>query len=286
MPSPRLTLTLLTTLFAFLVSSGTFAKEKSFQGTVTVTETRGDVATQFLFTRKGDKLRIEHTDKSKAEPVNIVDLAAQKLTIVYPHNSSFVEIDLTKADASPSAHNPPRGFPPPPPINQPARAARPGPANSPPPGFPTPPNVDSMPPLPNPAMAGPPMPGMARAAGPLELKKTDKTRNVQGFDCTLYTISDAMETLELWATNDAALFPLQPLRANYNRRFGPQMLEEQWIGLLQKQSLFPLEATLKARTGGPPQFSFKVEKIERKAIDDESLFKAPDGYYQIRTPQL
>jgi hypothetical protein len=46
------------------------------------------------------QLRVENTNKSKPEPINIVDLAtgrvrpnggldAKKLTIIYPHNSAF-----------------------------------------------------------------------------------------------------------------------------------------------------------------------------------------------------
>jgi len=45
-------------------------------------------------------LRIENTDKSKPEPINIVDLDANKLTIIYPHNSTFVHVDLNKTAAA------------------------------------------------------------------------------------------------------------------------------------------------------------------------------------------
>ena len=90
-------------------------------------------------------------DKSKPEPVNIVDLATQKLTIVYPHNSSFVQIDLMQAEAQPGGAKPTAG------ISHLAADAR---------------------------------AGAGRIA---ELKKTDKTKKIQGFDCTLYTISDRME---------------------------------------------------------------------------------------------
>ncbi len=152
-----------------------------------------------------------------------------------------------------------------------------------------------MPSMPNNPMAGgapgmpmmPPRPAMGGFGGTPELKKTDKTKKIQGFDCTLNTVSDRMETFEIWATSDAALFPFRLLQRNYHtRHFGPQMVEEQWVGLLQKQSLFPLEATLKVERGGPERFSFKVEKIEKKKIDNESLFKAPEGYYEIQAPSF
>ena len=303
-------------------------KDNNFEGTLTATETRDGVAMQFLYSRKGDKLRIEPGDKSKPEAVNIVDLAAKRLTIVYPHNSTFVVVDLTKTPAPSGAPNLPPGFPPASKVGQlqagaptipsfPPPSTR-GPAISPPPGFPTPPPMPSMPPMPqisNSAAAGlmpppqrfgppgmPPMPGMGGFGAAPELKKTDKTRKIQGFDCTLYTLSDHGETFEIWAIPDAALFPFRLARANYqNRHFGPVMLEQEWIELLRNQSLFPLEATLTdlpAAPADPPRaghqngvpeanpgqerYSLKVDKIEKKKIDNpEELFSPPKNYYEI-----
>ena len=40
------------------------------------------------------------------------------------------------------------------------------------------------------------------------------------------------------------------LERDYSRHhFGPSQLEDQWVELLQKQSLFPLEATLRNPSG-------------------------------------
>lgn len=154
----------------------------------------------------------------------------------------------------------------------------------------------------------PMMPGMEGLGGTPELKKTDKTKKIQGFDCTLYTISDRMETFEIWATPDSTLFPFRLLERNYdNRHFGPAMLEEKWSELLQKKSLFPLEATLRmdlhpqpaslAASGGKAddpgklehgneQLSFKVDQIEKKKIDDDALFKPPENYQESHAPQF
>jgi hypothetical protein len=271
------------------------AEAASFEGTVSASLTRSETdTTQFLFTRKGDQLRIEHTDKSKPEPVNIVDLAAKKLTIIYPHNSTFVQVDLTKAETQTGGPNLPPGFPPPPKMNtSPGEAAitpvRIGPAISPPPGFPTPPPRPSMPPMPNNPLAGapnmpmmPPMPPMGGFGATPELKKTDKAKKIQGFDCTLYTISDRMETFEIWATPDSTLFPFRLLERNYdNRHFGPVMLEEKWSELLQKKSLFPLEATLRTDRGDLERLTFKVDKIEKKQVEN-GLFAVPEHYYEIK----
>jgi hypothetical protein len=338
----RATIPALAIAIAFLFPARELrAGPASFEGTVSVSLTRsGTDTTQFLFTRKGNQLRIEDAAKSKPEPINIVDLDSNQQTIIYPHNSTFVHVDLIRQlpdRAQPGAPQMPPGFPTPPAMNASpgsgapnsgaaTASAPPRPGISPPPGFPTPPPMPSMPQmqlpqmpvggaptgaggapaLPNPMMM-PPMPAMMPGGAP-ELKKTDKTRKIQGFDCVLYTISDRMETFEIWATSDSALFPFRLLERNYhNRHFGPVMLEEQWVELLQKKSLFPVEATLRmdlhpqpanpAANGakgntpgsvehGPERLSFKVDKIEKKKIDNDALFKAPENYYEIQAPQF
>jgi hypothetical protein len=136
------------------------------------------------------------------------------------------------------------------------------------------------------APAMPMMPPVAVMGGmgqKRELKKTDQTKKIQGYRCTLYTINDRMEKMEIWATSDASLFPFRLLQTNYHtRHFGPQMLEEQWAGLLQQQSLFPLEAVSRMGDNGPERFSFKVDKIEQKKIEDaDELFKPPQNYLEI-----
>jgi hypothetical protein len=128
------------------------------------------------------------------------------------------------------------------------------------------------------------MPGMF---GPTELKKTDKTKKIQGFDCSLYTVSSRGENFEIWAANDSVLFPFQLITRDYiGRRFGPQMLEETWPDLLHNKNLFPFEATLKVDPGGQERLSFKVDKIEKKKIDNASLFQPPDKYIEIQAPQF
>ncbi len=306
---------------------GATEKTGGLEGTLTSTETRGGVSSQTVYTRQGEKLRIENPDKRKPEPINIVDLAAKKLTIVYPHNGSFVVVDLAKNDGASSAPNRPPGFPAPPDLSQagapplpsfspptmtpPPSGARPVAAILPPPGFPAPPPMPSLPPMPNNRMASgapnvpmmPPRPATGDLDGSPELKKTDKTKKIQGFDCACYTLSDGKDTSEIWATADSSLFPFRVIQTNYlNRRFGPRGWEEQWIQLMQKHSLFPLEATFRSdlhfrsdspagnsgkgtaagsEDHGQERLSFKVDKIDKTKIDNEALFKVPEHYYEI-----
>jgi hypothetical protein len=228
-------------------------KNAAFEGTISATLTRaGTEATHFVFTRKGNLLRIENTT-NKLEPINIVDLAANKLIIVYPHNTSFVHVDLAKKQSPPGAPPMPQMQMP----NNPAGA---------------------------PAMGMPPMPGMFGAA---ELKKTDKTKKIQGVDCTLYTITSRGEMFEIWATNDSALFPFRLIERDYlGHRFGPPMIEETWPELLRNKSLFPIEATLKMEPNGQEWLSFKIDKIDKGKIDNDKLFEAPEGYQEIQAPQF
>jgi Domain of unknown function (DUF4412) len=313
-------------LFCLVVSPSLAADtNNSFEGTISATLARaGTEATHFVFTRKGSLLRIENTT-NKLEPVNIVDLDGKKLTIIYPHNTTFVHVDLAKVSAQPGAPPLPPNFPAPPKSVEETDNASPartfpgtttssptnriGPNISPPPGFPSPPPMPSVPQMPNPASAGPPMsmpqmpnnpgaPGigmgmppmpmpMPGMVGPGELKKTDKTKKIQGFECALYTVSERGENFEIWATSDAAMFPFQLIKRDFlGRRFGPQMLEETWPELLSSKSLFPLEVTLKMEPGGQERLSFKIDKIDKKKIDDTKLFEPPEKYIEIQAPQF
>jgi hypothetical protein len=294
----KVALAFLVCLLAGFLPFGAWAKENNFEGTITATEENGQAPTAFLYTRKGDLVRIETPDAKTPVPINVLNLAQQKLTIIYPHNRSFVNVDLITKPASVAgvsdrgAGKPPTlpGFPTPPKLNaSPSEAAtggRPGPSISLPPGFPQPPPIPSMPPMPNPAMTGPMMPQMGMGTK-LELKKTDKTRKIQGFDCALYTLSDRAQTMEIWATSDEALFPFHTLETNHlRRRFGPQILEEQWIEVLQNKSLFPMEAASRLEGTNQERLFFKVDKIENKKIDNGALFKPPENYQQFQAPQF
>jgi len=185
--------------------TGTAEKDAPFEGIVSAKVTRGGTeTTPLVFTRKGNLLRIENST-NKLEPVNIADLAANKLTIVYPHNTTFVHVDLTKNAAQPAGPNLPPGFPTQPNISTSQLGVQIGPRISPPPGFPSPPPIGGAPALSNqmPAMRNnpmasgvpampmppspgfgapgmPPMPAMGGLGGTPELKKTDQTKKIQG----------------------------------------------------------------------------------------------------------
>jgi Domain of unknown function (DUF4412) len=150
----------------------------------------------------------------------------------------------------------------------------------------------------------PAMPPMTPPGAAPELKKTDKTKKIHGFDCTLYTISERGENFEIWATNDSALFPFRLIERDLiGHRFGPQMLEKAWPEMLRNKSLFPVEATLKMEPGGQERFSFKIDKIDspssprdesvrpadrtgKKIGNAEELFSPPKNYIEAQAPQI
>jgi len=239
-------------VFLIALASG---KADSFEGIVSATLTRAGTDEQhFIFTRKGDQLRIENTT-NKVSPINLVDLAAHRLTIVYPHNTTFVVIDLAKKQTSQTNV-----------------------ASS--------PTMPSMPQMP---AAGMPMipPAMPNMAGATELKESGKTKKIQEFDCTLYTGSDRGQKFEIWATNDSALFPFRLIeRDSLGQRFGRRMIEESWPEKLREKSLFPLEFVLKMEPGGQERLSFRIDKIEKKKIDDANLFQPPEKYIETQAPQV
>lgn len=81
-------------LLTFLCCTFARAGDTRFEGMISATLTQGAARPSHLqFARKGDRVRIEDIT-NKLEPINIVDLAANKLTIIYPHNTTFVIVDL------------------------------------------------------------------------------------------------------------------------------------------------------------------------------------------------
>jgi hypothetical protein len=149
------------------------------------------------------------------------------------------------------------------------------------------PNMPQMPPPPNlPAGTGPGAPTMAMPVMPpmpmeqVELKAMNDTTNILGYSCAHYVIHQREETMEIWATDQ--LMPFQPWLRNQPHRFGPQMIEEQWSGLLKAKKLFPLLAILKF-PNGVERLRFEVTTIQPEKVRDNSLFQPPPDYQEIQS---
>jgi len=288
-------------LLNWQVSSGL-----AFEGRIAAALTRAGNVETWHYIVGTNQLRIERAETNWPYARNIVGLDTGDVTILFPHNRSFVRLKPA-ADSSagmpglPGMTPPPGGLPlgigpQPPPGNAltvapglPPHAAI-GPTNL--PGMPAPPAVPQMPAGarmppgvgPQAGMAGgmpsmpvmPPMP-MER----LELKATTDTTNLLGYACLRYELKQRGEVMEIWATDNLMTF--QPYVQNQPHHFGPHMLEEQWGGMLKARKLFPLLAVLKYENG-PVRFRFDVISIQPQKIEDKdgSLFVPPPDYQEIQ----
>jgi Domain of unknown function (DUF4412) len=280
----------------------------AFEGKIEVAITQGSETTPLLYTVASNSLRIEVTGTSWPNPIDIVDLKSGVVTLVFPHNRSFVGLKPGNENAAaspagiPGITMPPGGLP-----------AGIGPQTTPGNLPETPPMPTGVPPMPTPAGGLPPgvgpqpqtataagapgmqnmpgmpsMPAMPRPmAEKLELKATGKKEKILGFACAQYELKQRGETLEIWATDQ--LLPYQPYVRNQPHRFGPRMIEEQWPELLTARKLFPLRASLRydngpSRTGGAERFRFEVKSITPGKIDDKGskLFQPPEGYFEVQ----
>ncbi len=282
----------------------------AFEGRINAVQTRGSQSDALLYTAGTNFLRVEMTATNWPNPVDILDRNSGALTLLFPHNRSFVRL-------KPVAENPstPPGFP-----SMPAGLPPDIGPQTQPPGLPTrpiglppgigPTNLPSLPAMPNrPAMPSPPpglppgvglqaqtpsapgvpamsqMPAMPMMSPPMmekiELKATGEKTNLLGFACEKFEIKQRGETMEIWATDQ--LLPFQNYVRNQPHRFGPRMIEEQWGGLLTSKKLFPLRASLHF-DNGVERFRFEVQSVTPQKLtkEDLKLFQPPDGYFEIQ----
>jgi hypothetical protein len=78
----------------------------AFEGLITATLTRGGDTSSLLYTADKNVLRIERTETDWPHAKNIVNLKSGAVTLVFPHNRSFVRLKSAASDASTSP-----GFP-------------------------------------------------------------------------------------------------------------------------------------------------------------------------------
>jgi hypothetical protein len=90
----------------------------AFEGRITAASTRGTQTAPLLYTVGTNQLRIEVTATNRPHPVNLVDLSSGTLTLLFPHNRSFVRLKPAREDAAapfpgaPGMPLPPSGLPP------------------------------------------------------------------------------------------------------------------------------------------------------------------------------
>ena len=262
----------------------------AFDGKIDIVITRGSETTPLLYTVGENFLRVEVIGSDRPNPIDIVDLKSGVLTLLFPHNRSFVRLKSGAANTSAQPPGAP-AFPRPPPGMAPL--SHPNPAAAGPPGapaIPTPPG--GLPPGIGPQPQGvtgaavpqmPPMPMMPpMMSEKIELKPTGKKEKVLGFACEQFEIKTRGETMEIWATDQ--FMPFFYYVQSQPSRLGPRMIAEQWPELLKEKKLFPLRAILRLEGGGGERLRFEVKSITPEKIDDKDgkLFQPPKGYFEVQ----
>jgi hypothetical protein len=286
----------------------------AFEGRINAVITRGNETNALLYTVGTGHVRIEVTGSTWPHPVNIVELNSGAVTLLFPHNRSFVRLkngaahapSRVPADAPPAgvwreAHQTAHGAGAlPAPSVPPAIGPQPGiPGGRPiatlalasPPGapairdLPLPPGglPSGIGPQPAgagvvPAMPAMPMPMMPMPGEKLELRATTNAMTILGFPCVRYEVKQRGQTLEIWAKEK--LLTYHAYLRNQPSRFGPRMLEEQWPALLEDRKLFPLRASLRLDNGAE-RFCFEVKSVTPEKITGEKLFQPPADYHEL-----
>jgi hypothetical protein len=248
---------------SFFIPHSAFA----FKGHITASQNRnGDTQTIF-YTVGTNALRIERGEINRPYARNLNALDTGAVTLLFPHNRSFVRL------AAPGGNNSPAKMP----------------------GIPARPNMPGLPPGIGPQASGstpgatgfaagapqpPSMPMMPMPGEALELKATGEKTNLLGFACEKFEIKKRGEVMEIWATDK--LLPFRAWLQNQPPRFGPRLIEEQWSELVKARKLFPLLASLKFENG-PERLRFEVKTITPEKIEDPDgqFFQPPADYHEL-----
>ena len=232
-------------LLVLLLALGHPLSGFAFEGRIDVGVTQGGQVSGLLYTAGTNCLRVERTETNWPYARNIVNLQTGEITLLLPHNRSFVRLKAASQNGRQSLPGAPDGAP------------RGGGA----PGIPATPMM--------------PIPGEQ-----MELKPTGQTTNLLGYACAGFEIKQRGETMQIWATDQ--LLPFQPWMQNQPHRVGPRMIQEQWGELLKARKLFPLLAILRSDKG-PDRYRFEVKAIRPEHITDDGgkLFQPPTNYVEV-----
>ncbi len=249
----RLTILLTGTICAVALA----VNAKAFEGRIDAVTIKGAQSDGLLYMVGANTLRVGMTEPDKPNPVNLIELKSGTLTLIFPHNHSFLRLCPATGSNFPGL---PRGSD----------------MSFPPSGLP--PGTDPQFPPGSGATLVSLMPPMPMRPDKIELKSTGRREKILGYECEQFEIKQRGETMEIWATDK--LLPFQPYVRTQSSRFGPRRLEEQWAALLTEKKLFPLRATLRFENG-VERFRFEVKTIKPEKVEDGTLFQPPDDYTEI-----
>jgi hypothetical protein len=247
----------LTAVVALLVTNGAFG----FDGRIVAVLSKCNETMRLAYTVGTNMVRIESTATNQLSPVDVLDLPSGTLTVLFPHNRSFVRLKKGGASVLMSKKRASEAM---------ALESK----TNPQPGNLSGVRVGS-------ALA-PVAPAVLEAPeGKLELQSTEQKTNILGFACRKYELKRQGETLEIWATEE--LMPFQAYVRNQTPGFGPRTTEEEWPALMTSRRLFPLVAILRV-DNGPLRFRFEVVSVTPEKISDPDgkIFQPPADYVERR----
>jgi hypothetical protein len=263
----------------FFIANGLVALSTTaaaFEGRITAELIQGSETNTLRYTVGPAHLRIENLATNRPHAVNLVDLKSGAVTLVFPHNRSFLRLipgDAGRGSPDPAAART-TGLP----VTSENEYRRSNEL----PGQETLAQQAAGPSPPSPQSAGTPaaIPGPDMVAEQLNLGATGHKTNFLGLACERYEQKQRGETLEVWATDE--LLPFPPYLRNRPPRFGPGLIEEQWPGMLKERKLFPLLVSLRY-DNGTERFHFEVKSVKEQKITDpdSKLFQPPPGWHEL-----
>jgi hypothetical protein len=108
----------------------------------------------------------------------------------------------------------------------------------------------------------------------IEQYKTGETREIQGYNCEKYFITDEMSETEIWATGELGkfLFMMDPES------------DDSWLADIANKNFFPMLVISKDMKSGETD-RLEVTEVERKNLSSD-LFDAPADYQKMTMPGM
>ncbi|MBN1551823.1 DUF4412 domain-containing protein [bacterium] len=124
---------------------------------------------------------------------------------------------------------------------------------------------------------------MKQMAENMSIKKTDETKEINGYNCTKYIVTImGMDTIQ-WVTKDIEGYKeLREAASKYAEKLknNPQLSSMLGMGEAYKEiDGFPIKTTSEM---GPVKSETTVIKVEMKDLD-KSLFSIPEGYAKVKS---
>lgn len=275
----------------------------AFEGHIVATLIRGVDVQTFRYAVTTNHVRIERGEADHRYPVDLIDRMSGEITLLFPHNHSFVRLEGNRSEVRHGLPNTPAtpsrlgqfsadGNPASPGIFPAGSVA---PKTTDPHGFPA---IPARQPNPgSPIEAGSPPDGGRRFMPRMPMDQADfsatgDSTNLLGYICTRYELKQRGVTMEVWATDQ--LLPFEPYLASQPPSSVTPVLEERWGAILKARGLFPLLAVLRmdmppvssvaaSAPASPERLHFEVKSITAETTDDTdgSLFRPPQDYQEI-----